>query len=86
MSLKKLIKIDKIEIVGDYKILQIREATVISENDIELSKSFHRYTLSPDQDVSNQPDDIQGIANVVWTDDIKKNYSDYINSVDKVKN
>jgi|9_EtaG_2_1085328.scaffolds.fasta_scaffold44901_2 hypothetical protein len=86
MSLKKLIKIDKIEIVGDYKILQIREATVISENDIELSKSFHRYTLSPDQDVSNQPDDIQGIADVVWTDDIKKNYSDYINSVDKVKN
>mgnify|MGYP003109349134 CR=1 FL=1 len=78
MSLKKSIKIDKIEIVGDFKILQIREATVISENNIELSKSFHRYTLSPDQDVSNQPDDIQGIANVVWTDDIKKNYSDYI--------
>tara|TARA_R100000734_G_scaffold12043_1_gene8936 strand:+ start:679 stop:939 length:261 start_codon:yes stop_codon:yes gene_type:complete len=85
MSLKKLIKIDKIEIVGDYKILQIREATVISENDIELSKSFHRYTISPDQDISNQPDDIKGIADVVWTDDIKKNYSDYINSVNKVK-
>ena len=47
MALTKTVKIDKIEVVGDYKQIQVREATVIEEDGVELSKSFHRFVLSP---------------------------------------
>tara|TARA_R100000353_G_scaffold34514_2_gene27626 strand:- start:3072 stop:3323 length:252 start_codon:yes stop_codon:yes gene_type:complete len=76
MSLNKSIKIDKIEIVGDYKIIQVREATVVTENNVELSRSFHRYSLAPNDDISSQPEEIKGIANVVWTEQVKKDYID----------
>ena len=79
MSLNKSIKIDKIEIVGDYKIIQVREATVVKENDVELSRSFHRYTLAPNDDVSSQPQEIKDIADAVWTEQIK---NDYINNLE----
>ena len=45
MALTKEVKIDKLEIVGDYKAVQCREATVVSEDGVELSRSFHRYVL-----------------------------------------
>ena len=78
MSLKKSIKIDKIEIVGEHKILQIREATIVEEDSVELSRSFHRYTLSPNQDISSEPKEVQDITKVVWTDDIKSSYNNKI--------
>jgi hypothetical protein len=74
MSLEKIKKIDKIEIIGDYKCLQVREATVIEEDGIELSSSFHRYSFTPIDDVSSQPDEIKNIANLLWTDEIKAAY------------
>jgi len=79
MSLNKSVKIDKIEIVGDYKIIQVREATVVTENNVELSRSFHRYCLAPNDDVSSQPQEIKDIANAVWTEQIK---NDYINNLE----
>jgi hypothetical protein len=79
MSLEKIKKIDKIEIIGDYKCLQVREAVIIEENGVELSRSFHRYSLTPNDDVSSQPQEIKDIANVVWTEEIK---NDYINSLE----
>lgn len=79
MSLEKIKKIDKIEIIGDYKCLQVREAVIIEENGVELSRSFHRYSLIPNDDVSSQPQEIKDIANVVWTEQIK---NDYINSLE----
>lgn len=82
MSLNKSIKIDKIEIVGDYKIIQVREATVVTENNVELSKSFNRYCLAPSDDISSQSKEIKDIANVVWTEQVKK---DYINSLEPTK-
>ncbi len=74
MALTKRTEIDKIEIVGEYKSIQIREAVVISENGIELSRSFHRYALSPDADLTGQPQEIIDIANIFWTDEIKAAY------------
>ena len=53
MALTKIIKIDKLEIVGDYKSIQCREATVVSENGVELSRSFHRHVLEPSICVAN---------------------------------
>ena len=74
MSLEKIKKIDKIEIVGDYKILQVREAIVVEENGVELSRSYHRCSFTPSDDISSQPNEIKNIANILWTDELKQKY------------
>ena len=71
MAIEKTIVDDKIEIVGDYKHLQVRTATVIKEDGTELSRSFHRRVITPDADVSGESAEIQGIAAAVWTDEVK---------------
>ena len=74
MALEKTIKIDKIEIVGEYKNIQVREATIIEEDGVELSRAFHRYSLSPDADLTDQPADVVSLSNIFWTDEIKAAY------------
>jgi len=74
MALEKTIKIDKIEIVGEYKNIQVREATIIKEDGVELSRTFHRYSLSPDADLTDQPADVVSLSNIFWTDEIKAAY------------
>ena len=74
MALEKIIKIDKIEIVGEYKNIQVREATIIKEDGVELSRTFHRYSLSPDSDLTDQPADVVSLSNIFWTDEIKAAY------------
>ena len=71
MALSKEVKIDKLEIVGDFKHVQCREATVVSEDGVELSRSFHRHVLHPDSDISGEPQETQDICNAVWTDEVK---------------
>ena len=74
---------DKIEICGDYKHIQIRTATVIKRDDVEISRSFHRHVLAPcaktddtwaDTDISGESTEVQAIANAVWTSTIKTAY------------
>jgi len=76
---------DKIEIVGDYKHVQVRTATVIKRDGVEISRSFHRHVLQPstkasgtwaDTDISGESTEVQGICNAVWTDAIKTAYQD----------
>ena len=74
VALEKTIKIDKIEIVGEYKNIQVREATIIKEDGVELSRAFHRYSLSPDADLTDQPADVVSLSNIFWTDEIKAAY------------
>jgi len=81
MALTKTQVEDKIEIVGDYKHIQIRTATIIKEDGTELSRSFHRKVLTPgnldgsdnlvDTDTSSESDEVKGIASTVWTTDVK---------------
>jgi len=81
MALTKTIEEDKIEVVGDYKHVQIRTATVIKENGVELSRSFHRKVLDPgtldgsdnlvDTDISAESTEVKGIAAAVWTQAVK---------------
>jgi len=84
MAITKEIIEDKIEIVGDYKAIQIRTATVIKEDGVELSRSFHRKVLDcvsssydgsswthTDTDVSKESTEVQGIATAVWTTTVK---------------
>jgi hypothetical protein len=71
MALEKSIEHDKIEVVGDYKAVQVREATVITEDDTEISRAFRRYVLHPDEDITGQTAEIQAVCNAVWTDAVK---------------
>jgi hypothetical protein len=66
---------DKIEIVGDYKHVQVRTATVIERDGVEISRSFHRHALSPDADISGDSAEVQAICNAVWTQEVKDAYA-----------
>ena len=71
MALSETIEYDKIEVVGQYKNVQVRKATVIKKDGKELTRSFNRYVLDPDSDISNEPTEVQTICNVVWTQEVK---------------
>tara|TARA_R110002110_G_scaffold212246_1_gene425209 strand:- start:641 stop:901 length:261 start_codon:yes stop_codon:yes gene_type:complete len=71
MAIEKNIVDDKIEVVGDYKLIHVRTATVIIEDGVELTRSFHRKVLSPHEDIAGESAEIQGICNAVWTDEVK---------------
>jgi hypothetical protein len=73
MALEKTVKDDKIEIVdtGDWKVLQVRTATIITDTGVELSRSFHRHVVSPNDDVSSETDEVKALASTYFTDDAK---------------
>ena len=73
MALEKTIKQDKIEIVdrGNWKAIQVRTATIITDDGTELSRSFHRHVVSPNYDVSGESDEIKKLAEIYFTDDAK---------------
>ena len=68
---------DKIEVVGDFKHIQVRTATVIKEDGKEISRSAHRHTIHPDMDISGEDAEVQAVANAVWTDDVKSAWADF---------
>ena len=80
MSLEKVIKIDQIEIVGEYKAIQVRQATVVTDDGVELSRSFHRHVLSCDADISGEDEEVQAVCNAVWTDEVKAAYQTFLDS------
>jgi len=71
MAIEKSIEHDKIEVVGEHKAVQVREATVITEDGTELSRNFRRYALHPDSDIDGETAEIQAVCNAVWTDEVK---------------
>jgi len=81
MALSESIEYDKIEIVGIYKAVQVRKATVIKKDGTELTRSFERYVLHPgtlddsdnlvDTDLSGQSTEVQAVCNAVWTTEVK---------------
>ena len=66
---------DKIEIVGDYKHIQVRTATVIKRDDVEISRSFSRHVVSPNDDITGESTEVQAICAVVHTDAVKAAYA-----------
>ena len=86
MSITKTTEEDKIEIVGEHKTIHVRTATVIKEDGVEISRSFHRHVVEcvnsdyeagskkwthTDTDISGESAEVQAIANAVWTDEVK---------------
>ena len=81
MALAESIEYDKIEVVGIYKHVQVRKATVIKKDGVELTRSFERYVLHcgilddsdnlVDTDLSAEPAEVAAICNAAWTTDVK---------------
>ena len=83
MALTESIEYDKIEVVGIYKAVQVRKATVIKRDGVEISgaRSFHRYVLQVgtldasdnlvDTDLSGEPAEVSAICTAAWTSDVK---------------
>ena len=80
MAITKTTEEDKIEIIGEGKDIQVRTATVIKEDGVELTRTFHRHTVEcvtssydgsswthADTDISGESAEVQGIATAVWT-------------------
>jgi len=69
---------DKIEIVGDYKHVQVRTATIIKRDGVEISRSFHRHTVAPDADITGESAEVQAICTAMHTDAIKEAYAAHL--------
>jgi hypothetical protein len=69
MALTEITKVDQIEVVENGSI-QIRTATIIQKDDIELTRTYHRHVKHPGEDVSNEDPKVQTIANAIWTAEV----------------
>lgn len=78
MALSERVEEDKIEVVGSFKSIQVRTATIIERDGEEISRSFHRHVLSPGMDVSDQSAEVQAIAAAVWTQEVKDAYAAHV--------
>ena len=80
MAITKETEIAKIEVVGEYKAVQVKTDTVIKEDGKEISRSAHRHVVHPDMDISSENSEVQAVANAVWTDDVKAAWKDFQDS------
>ena len=88
MALAESIEYDKIEVVGLYKHVQVRKATVIKKDGVELTRSFERYVLQVgtldasdnlvDTDLSAEPTEVSTICTAAWTTDVKAAYKAFL--------
>jgi hypothetical protein len=69
MALTEITKVDSIELVETNHI-QVRTATIIERDGIEISRSNHRHVLAPGDDISSEDPKVQAIANAVWTEEV----------------
>jgi len=69
---------DKIEIVGEFKHIQVRTATVIKKDGVEISRSFHRHVIGPRDDSSAESDDVKALVTQFHTDAVKTAYDAHV--------
>ena len=69
---------DKIEIIKPFNHIQVRTATIIKKDGVEISRAFHRHVVSPDSDTSGESDDVKALATQFHTDAIKTAYAKHL--------
>lgn len=79
MALEKEIKIDKIELIEN-GIIQVRQATIITENENQISRTFHRWSILPGEDYSTQEQQVQDICKVAHTPEVIASYKAQLSS------
>jgi len=78
MALTEETVADKIEVIGDYSHVQVRTATIIKKDGVELSRSFHRHVIQPGDDYSNEEAEVQAVCAAVHTDEVKAAYAAFL--------
>ena len=78
MALSEETEQDKIEIIKPFNHIQVRTATVIKKDGVEISRSFHRHVVAPDADVSGESDDVKALATQFHTDAVKTAYAAHL--------
>ena len=76
MALTENTSIDRIEVVADWNI-QVRQATIIERDGEFVSRTFHRWVLTPDMDISGQEQKVKDIANAAWTPEVRQAYETF---------
>jgi hypothetical protein len=76
MALTERTEIDKIEVTNDWNI-QVRQATIIERDGEFVSRTFHRWVLNPDSDISGQEQNVKDIANAAWTPEVRQAYETF---------
>lgn len=78
MTLTETKVIDRIEVVGEYANLQVREATIIMRDGEQIAKSYHRWAFPPGSDVSSMPSSVQAMAQAAWTPEVIAAYQAHL--------
>jgi len=78
MALEKIISQDRIEIVGDYKHIQVRTKTAVIEDGVELSSAYSRHVVAPDADITGESAEVRAICNAVHTQAVKDAYAAHL--------
>ena len=88
MAITKETQIGKIEVIGQYKSVQVRTDTVVIEDGEELSRKYHRHALNPgtldgsndlvDTNISGENTEVQAVCNGVWTDAVKLAWKNWL--------
>jgi len=76
MALTENTSIDRIEVI-EHGFIQVRQATIIERDGEFVSRTFHRWVLTPDMDISGQEQKVKDICNVAWTDEVKAAYETF---------
>ena len=85
MAITKRTEQDKIEVVGAYKMIQVRTATVIEEDGVEISRSFSRHVVAPNissDALANESADVRAMAAQFHTDAVKTAYTEHLAALD----
>ena len=85
MALTEEIVQDKIEIVGDFKHVQVRTATIIKRDGVEVSRSSSRHVVAPDADITSESAEVQAICNAVHTQAVKDAYQAHLDSSENLE-
>lgn len=82
MALEKTTREDKIELlaVQTWTNIQVRTATIVTDDGVELSRNFHRHVLDPNSDVSGQSDEVKKLAEIYFTEDTKAKHKAFVDS------
>ena len=78
MALTKRTEQDQIEVVGQFKHIQVRSVTIVEEDGTEISRTYHRHVIAPDSDSSGESADVRAMVSQFHTDEVKVAYAKHI--------
>ncbi len=78
MALTKRTEQDQIEVVGQFKHIQVRSVTIVEEDGTEISRTYHRHVIAPDSDSSGESADVRAMVSQFHTDEVKAAYAKHI--------